>query len=348
MNKKIILSIVLLTIFFVFAGGRKVAHAAEFTNVAVTKLTTMEDWDKSVQVSYQKDVSLSEKENPEETMYLSFTLEKAGLVRIMQSIAYENMGVSNVGAYSTKLYVYSDSALANQVMEVSTPSKDGNKSTYQYMEAGTYYIKSTSKYSWGYSTKYNKKICIASVDADHLLKTTIQINDTKNQAVISVDSSAMGYTADTLQYVAGNYTMQDIKNDKIWRISAYASSGSYQATVSDSATGFSVNKNGTYTIRVNVKYADNSGDAVSFSAPIKVSGLDEAKPIIKGVKSGKKYKKAVKITFSDKASGIKNAALNGKKIKSGITVKKKGAYTLKVTDNAGNIAIVKFRIIRGK
>jgi hypothetical protein len=214
------------------------------------------------------------------------------------------------------------------------------------MEAGTYYIKSTSKYSWGYSTKYNKKICIGSVDADNLLKATVTVNKTKNKASISVDSSAMGYTADSLQYAAGNYTMKDVKNDKIWKISQYALSGSYKATVSDSTTGFSVNKNGTYTLRVNVKFADNDGDAVSFSTPIKVSGLDNAKPVIKGVKNGKKYKKAVKISFSDKASGIKKALLNGKTIKSGTKVKKSGSYTLKVTDKAGNVSKLKFRIVK--
>jgi hypothetical protein len=345
MNRRIILSVVLLTIGFLFAGGSKAVCAEEFTNVAVTKLSTMEDWDKAIQVSYQKDFSLSEKENPEETIYLTFTLENDSLVRIMQSIAYENTGVSNVGAYSTKLYVYSDAGLANEIMEVSTPSKDGGKSTYQYMEAGTYYIKSTSKYSWGYSTKYNKKICIGSVDADNLLKATVTVNKTKNQATISVDASAMGHAVDTLQYVEGNYTMKDIKNDKIWKISN-ASSGSYKATVSDNTTGFSVNKNGTYTIRVNVKYASYSENDVQFSVPVEVSGLDVTKPVIKGVKNGKKYKKAVKITFSDKESGIKKATLNGKKIKSGKKVKKKGSYTLKVTDKAGNVVTVKFKIVK--
>jgi hypothetical protein len=140
--------------------------------------------------------------------------------------------------------------------------------------------------------------------------------------------------------------MQDIKNNKIWKISEYASSGSYKATVSDKTTGFSVNKNGTYTIRVNVKYAGAGGNAVSFSKPIKVSGLDNENPVIKGVKNGKKYKKAVRITFSDRVSGIKKAILNGKKIKSGTKVKKKGLYTLKVTDKAGNVSMLKFWIVK--
>ncbi len=71
---------------------------------------------------------------------------------------------------------------------------------------------------------------------------------------------------------------------------------------------------------------------------------DTTKPTVTGVKDGKKYSKAVTIKYSDKESGIKKATLNGKKIKSGTKVSKKGKYTLKVTDKAGNTKTVKFTI----
>jgi hypothetical protein len=333
MNRKTFLAAALLTIVFFFAGGGKTVYAEEFTKVSVTELSTMEDWDQNIQVSYEKDFSLSKDENPEESIYLSFTLPEDSLVRIMQTITYKNTGAANVGAYSSKLYIYSDSGLANQKMEVSTPKKDGSKSTYQYLEAGTYYIRTTAKYSWGYSTAFTKKICIGSVDADQLLKTTVKVNGTKNKATISVDLSALGQAADTLQYVAGSYTMKDIDN-KIWKSS--------EAVTADT-TGFSVAKNGTYTIRVKVKYA--SDNTVSVSMPVKVSGLDNKKPLVTGVKNGYTYKKTVTIKFSDKTSGIKKATLNGKTIQSGKKVSKKGSYTLKVTDKAGNTKTVKFKIV---
>jgi hypothetical protein len=221
-------------------------------------------------------------------------------------------------------------------MEVSTPEKDGSKSTYQYLEAGTYYIRTTAKYSWGYSTAFTKKICIGSVDADQLLKTKVKVNGNKNKATISVDSSALGQAADTLQYVAGSYTMKDVDN-KIWKSS--------QAVTADTTTKFCVTKNGTYTIRVKVKYASNSSNTVSVSVPVKVSGLDNKKPLVTGVKNGKTYKKPVTVKFSDKTSGIKKATLNGKTIRSGKKVSKKGSYTLKVTDKAGNTKTVKFKIV---
>lgn len=71
---------------------------------------------------------------------------------------------------------------------------------------------------------------------------------------------------------------------------------------------------------------------------------DKTKPIVKGVKNKKIYKKAIIIKFSDKQSGIKKATLNGKKIKNGKKVKKNGKYTLKVYDKAGNCTTVKFTV----
>ena len=71
--------------------------------------------------------------------------------------------------------------------------------------------------------------------------------------------------------------------------------------------------------------------------------IDRTKPSVKGVKNGKTYKKAVTIKFSDK-NGIQSASLNGKIFINGSKASKKGTYTLKVTDNAGNVKTVKFKI----
>ncbi|MDD6069539.1 MAG: hypothetical protein PUC12_01820 [Clostridiales bacterium] len=79
-----------------------------------------------------------------------------------------------------------------------------------------------------------------------------------------------------------------------------------------------------------------------------VKKKDTKKPTVKGVKNNKAYKKSVKFKVSDK-SGIKKVTLNKKKIKvskakKGYTVKKKGKYTMKVWDKAGNVRTVKFKI----
>ena len=71
--------------------------------------------------------------------------------------------------------------------------------------------------------------------------------------------------------------------------------------------------------------------------------IDRTKPSVKGVKNGKTYKKAVKIKFYDK-NGIKSATLNGKTFRKGSKTSKNGSYILKVTDNAENVKVVKFKI----
>lgn len=72
--------------------------------------------------------------------------------------------------------------------------------------------------------------------------------------------------------------------------------------------------------------------------------IDTKKPIVKGVKNQKTYKKKVTLKFSDN-TGIKSVKINGKKSSTKkVTLKKKKKYTVKVTDKAGNTTTVKFKI----
>lgn len=92
----------------------------------------------------------------------------------------------------------------------------------------------------------------------------------------------------------------------------------------------------------NGKHKFTATDSLGNLASITVT-IDNKAPVVKGVKNGKKYTKAVILKFSDN-TGIKTAKLNGKKIKSGKKVTKKGSYTLIVTDKANNAKSVKFKI----
>lgn len=94
---------------------------------------------------------------------------------------------------------------------------------------------------------------------------------------------------------------------------------------------------GSHTLSV----IDSSGNETEVELVV-----DRTKPVVKGVKNNKTYKKSVTVKFSDK-NGIKSAKLNGKTIKSGQKVSKKGSYTLKVTDNADNVRTVKFKVKKG-
>lgn len=91
-----------------------------------------------------------------------------------------------------------------------------------------------------------------------------------------------------------------------------------------------------------IRYTDNTGNIKLKKT--KGFVLDKTKPIVKGVKHKKTYKKPVKLQVLDKLSGIGNVTLNGKKVGSTIKVKKKGTYQLVATDRAGNTVIKKFKV----
>lgn len=110
-------------------------------------------------------------------------------------------------------------------------------------------------------------------------------------------------------------------------------------TDSDIESGIECDKTGKYTLVLR----DEAGNTTTVNFTV-----DATKPSIKGVKSGKYYKKSVKVKFSDKDSGIKKATLNGKTIKSGKKVSKTGKYTVKVYDKAGNCTTSKFYIDKVK
>ncbi|MCI9077980.1 MAG: hypothetical protein HFH68_03510 [Lachnospiraceae bacterium] len=103
-----------------------------------------------------------------------------------------------------------------------------------------------------------------------------------------------------------------------------------------------------YIYSLNLNDFDEGSHAISVSDMLGNKSeeefiIDRTKPSVKGVKNGKTYKKAVTISFSDE-NGIQSASLNGKAFRNGSKASKKGTYTLKVTDNAGNVKTVKFKI----
>lgn len=96
---------------------------------------------------------------------------------------------------------------------------------------------------------------------------------------------------------------------------------------------------------VDGKHTITATDAAGNQSMVKVT-LDQTKPTIKGVKNNKTYKKKVTLKFNDK-NGIKKITINGKTIKKSTkskTIRKRGSYTVKVTDTVGNQNKVKFKI----
>lgn len=120
-------------------------------------------------------------------------------------------------------------------------------------------------------------------------------------------------------------------------------------TASDNVSLTSLRLNGkgysnhTYKIENTGSYTLVAEDANHNKTTVKFK-IDKIKPTIKGAANGKTYRKAVTLRFSDK-NGIKSAKVNGKSVsRKKVTLKKRRAYSVKVTDKAGNVRTVKFRI----
>lgn len=96
------------------------------------------------------------------------------------------------------------------------------------------------------------------------------------------------------------------------------------------------------------KYTIVATDANNNTAE-KTFRVDLTPPKIKGVKSGKTYRRPVKLRFSDNDK-IKSVEVNGKNKgkKKKLTLKKPGIYSVEVADRSGNRNRVYFRIKKKK
>lgn len=175
----------------------------------------------------------------------------------------------------------------------------------------------------------------------------------KTNGKLMKDGYTVQYPLEKMMNVERLYAVSSAKyaNEKNCTVSGVKNKGYYRKTktvkaksqgvitsfkvnnVSQETNSYQAKKDGTYTVKIKM-LAGNTKN-VKFV-------IDKTKPTT-NIKE-KTYKKKVKITFKDKTSGVKSATLNGKKIKSGKVVSKKGNYTLKITDKAGNVRAVKFSI----
>lgn len=310
-------------------------HAEEATTyeqASVVTIDNLDEYDSKAVLSWSTEL-VSTENGKKVSSYASFTLKEDSIVKM--GVKY----TATVGsAYiSPAVFLYTNEAMTNKKLEFGQYANQGKPKTV-YLPAGTYYIEATDEKQpgWVHGAKVDVSVCALPVDK--ALSAVSKLDKNKSKATVTV-KHALGADLGNLQYVYGAYDEKDNLNHNIWKTPI--TNGFYYRHIATQLTGgntFTVKKNGTYTIRV------ITNDWVAYSIQHKVKGLDNTAPKITGVKNGKTYKKAVTIGFSDKGSGIKSAKLNGKTIKSGKKISKKGKYTLKVTDKAGNTKIVKFTI----
>lgn len=162
-------------------------------------------------------------------------------------------------------------------------------------------------------------------DASYVVRAT-DFAGNKTKVTFYIDT-----TAPTVKNVAHGKHYKTTKQIKFSDKNGVVSATLNGKTVKNGAM---VSKAGLYTLKVK----DKAGNVkrVSFR-------IDKSKPVVKGVSNGTTYRSTRTIKFSDNGT-LKSATLNGKKIKSGKKISSPGKYKLVVTDKAGNVKTVNFRI----
>lgn len=264
---------------------------------------------------------------------------------LMESMEFKFAGTKKVDGEKNNIYTMSQPATAeetkNSFIELTGKKAVMNiaENTESQTEIGaTTSSTDLSEMGFCYMTiKYPFKVAKTNgkLKADGYTVTydVLKLQKKKTDRIYALSASAL---ADSK-----TVTIKGVTNKK-----AYKKPVKVKATTKGVITSFTVNgkaqdvnsyyakKDGKY--KVVVKTAAGKKKVVTFY-------VDSKKPTT-NVKNNKTYKKAIKIIFKDGVSGIKKATLNGKKISSGKKVAKNGTYILKITDKAGNVKKVKFKI----
>lgn len=236
---------------------------------------------------------------------------------------------------------------------------------YLDQDASDYNVDNLSQYEtlinqYGFTTEEIEEL-LRAVTAKVSISFENPITYCDDAATIQGKTATWTFTQDSLAnygkglhvFYAETMTESKIKTDKTAPVvSGVANKGYYKnksVKVKDN-TGVAVvlvdGKQAEESFKLNT-YAQGKRTIVAYDFSGNKKNVtftyDNTKPTVSGVKNKITYKKAVKIKYADKY-GVKAATLNGKKFKSGKKVSKKGSYTVKVTDKAGNSTVVKFKI----
>lgn len=314
---------------------------------AATRLATAEDIEYapadivvSVDVESAVEAGVSVSDYVSETKEHTFTLTKESYVCFRVGIIER---VSTTASADFQLSIGQNGSVI-KAFDGDTPY--GADDTYQaiVLKPGTYTAKlyATGKYSSSDRFKYTCKV--GYIPVDEIIEVTPTFKNGK--LTVGVTTNLLSHEK-AVRYRKGAVEYKYKDSVRYW--DTYGSKGGVLPEYIDQKASdkkcivitdekIKVSKPGKYTINV----IDENN--VTVSQIFDFTKFDKKKPVVKGVKNKKTYKKTVKITFYDKQSGIKSAKLNNKKIKSGYKVKKNGSYKLVVTDNFGNKTTIKFKV----
>lgn len=311
--------------------------AVTFHEGTVNVLDSMKDFASKAQVSYVSELDAPES-GEAKSDYVKFVIKEDSMVKV--NVFTEDLGDGSWNEADGPIFLFSNESMSNKIHEFRESGNSSND--MMFLDAGTYYMSiNVLNAGWG-ACHYKYNITVGAVPVSKLIKIDKKVSANQNSVTVSVNAGAMG-TIKNIQYVDKAVALENVDSTDYWYdkdgYEGYYWGEDKVVILNADESSFKVTKNGTYSVKVIEAEKDKA-----YSVIFKVNEIDENAPQVTGVKNGKTYKKAVTVKFSDKQSGMKSAKLNGKNIKNGAKVTKKGSYTLKVADKAGNSSTIKFKI----
>ena len=307
-------------------------------------------------------------------MYANLDIDSNGKAIQTQKTMFTKDEVSALGEDITEMQTEVVDGVTYYI-QTETSDVDFNENPTMIYKPGIFYIEENSENVD--LTSYGFEAIVMTVDIKEPIVETNATSTDGTKAIFDY-SKLQGKTKLYAYSVTGKVYVDS--DTELPKISGVKDNGIYQTCpyieVSDNVGVSKIVVNGVsavrreYTSTINGKTTKVSdwADEASGNPVIKKNGknkfevydlkgnkaevtftLDNKKPIIKGVKSNKKYKKNTKVYFKD-INGIKKVTIKGKKqklkaVKSGkykgysyVKLSKKGKQTIKVYDKVNNIA----------
>lgn len=328
-NTFLFISMCLMLLF----TGRVTARAGDYGTCRVASVQSVLEI-KGLPAGYTEHISASYGDKNGRTFYFRFTLDDDSWVYLTGNYsAYTHDGAG------TRVDFYYDSELDSRAGGFGWGYWQYDSEFTGFLKKGTYYaVATTTKENYREDFSGNVNIILAAIPTANIFDFHVKPASCRKSAGVSV-TDVLGAYAKSVQWRRGAVSLANVDSSLYWKKRATSDPEDTAVLYSnDGGYAFTVAANGRYTMMVE----DVGGSR--YSAVVKVTGIDDKKPAVSGIKNGRTYKKAVRIRFSDKQSGIKSALLNGRKISSGRKVSAPGSYKLEVTDRADNKAVIKFRI----
>lgn len=235
---------------------------------------------------------------------------------------------SLTSSMSSDMAKFSESASYAEIGKMNSKSLNGYDNVYAYMK------------SCGLIMDYSISFPTNVTESNGTINGATASWSTDN---LPADSRLMAVTSGTLLSAdAEAPVISGVKNNGIYNKAV-------KITITDNVNVKAVTVNGitigntllkaSASKAYNITATDATGNTTSVNFRV-----DSKKPVIKGIKNGRKVTKPVTLRFKDNYK-MKSVTINGKKANTRkATVRKSGRYVVKAKDAAGNVTKLVFRI----